>query len=34
MTTLDDVAALAANEHHLAVVCTLRADGTIQSSVV
>jgi PPOX class probable F420-dependent enzyme len=34
MTTLDDVAALAAPEHHLAVVSTLRADRTIQSSVV
>jgi PPOX class probable F420-dependent enzyme len=34
MTTLVDVAALAAQEHHLAVVSTLRADGTIQSSVV
>jgi len=34
MTTLDDVASLAANEHYLAVVSTLRADGTIQSSVV
>ena len=34
MTSLDDVAAIAADEHHLAVVSTLRADGTIQSSVV
>jgi PPOX class probable F420-dependent enzyme len=34
MTTLDDVAALAANEQHLAVVSTSRADGTIQASVV
>ena len=34
MTTLDDLAGLAANEHYLAVVSTLRADGTIQSSVV
>ena len=34
MTTLDHVQALAANEHYLAVVSTLRADGTIQSSVV
>jgi PPOX class probable F420-dependent enzyme len=34
MVTLDDVERLAANEHHLAVVSTLRADGTIQSSVV
>ena len=34
MTTLDDVAALAAHEQHLAVVSTLRADWAIQSSVV
>jgi PPOX class probable F420-dependent enzyme len=34
MTTLDDVAALAAREQHLAVVSTLRADQTIQSSLV
>jgi PPOX class probable F420-dependent enzyme len=34
MTTLVDVAAIAAKEHHLAVVSTLRADGTIQCSVV
>ena len=34
MTTLDDVAALAAHEHHLAVVSTLRPASTIQSSVV
>src|SRR3954452_5008707 len=34
MTTLDDVAALAAREHGLAVVSTLRADATIQTSVV
>ncbi len=34
MTSLDDVAALAADEHHLAVVSTLRADSTIQASVV
>ena len=32
--TLDEVAALAAREHHLAVVATLRADATIQASVV
>jgi hypothetical protein len=31
LNTLDDVVALAAYEHHLAVVSTLRADGTIQS---
>ncbi|MGY1634046.1 TIGR03618 family F420-dependent PPOX class oxidoreductase [Geodermatophilus sp. SYSU D01186] len=34
MTGLDDVAALAAREHHLAVVATLRADATVQASVV
>jgi PPOX class probable F420-dependent enzyme len=34
MTSLDDVSALAASENHLAVVSTLRADGTIQASVV
>jgi PPOX class probable F420-dependent enzyme len=34
MTSLDDVAALAAHEQYLAVVSTLRADWTIQSSVV
>ena len=34
MTSLDDVAAIAADEHHLAVVSTLRADSTIQASVV
>ena len=34
MTSLDDVAAIAADEHHLAVVSTLRADSTIQTSVV
>ncbi len=34
MTSLDDVAALAADEHHLAVVSTLRANSTIQASVV
>jgi PPOX class probable F420-dependent enzyme len=34
MTDLDDVAALARQEHGLAVVSTLRADATIQSSVV
>jgi PPOX class probable F420-dependent enzyme len=31
---LDDVRALGAREHHLAVVATTRADGSIQSSVV
>lgn len=34
MTSLNDAVALGANEHHLAVVSTLRADATIQSSVV
>ena len=34
MTSLDDVAAIAADEHHLAVVSTLRGDSTIQASVV
>ena len=34
MTTLDDVAALAAAEHGLVVVSTVRADGTIQASLV
>ncbi|MGY1824226.1 TIGR03618 family F420-dependent PPOX class oxidoreductase [Geodermatophilus sp. SYSU D00079] len=34
MTDLDDVSALAAGDHHLAVVATLRADATIQASVV
>jgi PPOX class probable F420-dependent enzyme len=34
VTTLDDVAALAAREHGLVVVSTERADGTVQSSVV
>jgi PPOX class probable F420-dependent enzyme len=34
VTTLDEWAALAAQEHGLVVVSTLRADGTIQSSVV
>jgi PPOX class probable F420-dependent enzyme len=34
VTTLEDAAALAAQEHGLVVVSTLRADGTIQSSVV
>ena len=34
MTTLDDVVVLARPEHFLAVVSTLRADGTIQSSLV
>ena len=34
MTTLDEAVALASHEHGLVVVATLRADGTIQSSVV
>jgi PPOX class probable F420-dependent enzyme len=34
MTTLDEVAALAAKEQGLAVISTLRADATIQSSLV
>lgn len=34
MTTLEDAAALAAQENGLVVVSTLRADGTVQSSVV
>ncbi|MGY1592493.1 TIGR03618 family F420-dependent PPOX class oxidoreductase [Geodermatophilus sp. SYSU D00965] len=34
MTTLDDVSALAAQESHLAVVSTVRADSTVQASVV
>jgi PPOX class probable F420-dependent enzyme len=34
MTTLDDAVQLGAKEQGLAVVATLRADGTIQSSVV
>lgn len=34
MTTLDEVDTLAREEHGLAVISTLRADGSIQSSVV
>jgi PPOX class probable F420-dependent enzyme len=34
MTTLDDAVALAADESGLALVSTLRADGTIQASLV
>jgi PPOX class probable F420-dependent enzyme len=34
MTTLDDLTAIAAPEQYLAVAATLRADSTIQSSVV
>jgi PPOX class probable F420-dependent enzyme len=34
MTTLEAVVELAREEHGLAVISTLRADGTIQSSVV
>lgn len=33
-TELDDVLHLAAQDHHLAVVATTRADGSVQSSVV
>ena len=34
MTTLSEAAALASNESGLAVVATLRADGTIQASLI
>ena len=34
MTTLDDAVALAASESGLAVVSTVRADGTVQASLV
>jgi PPOX class probable F420-dependent enzyme len=34
MTTLDELAALAAKEQGLAVISTVRADGSIQSSLV
>ena len=34
MATLDDVAALGREDHGLAVISTLRDDGTIQSSLV
>jgi PPOX class probable F420-dependent enzyme len=34
MMTLDDAAHIGAKEHGLVVISTLRADGTIQSSVV
>ena len=34
MTTLEDAVALAAADNGLAVVSTLRADGTIQASLV
>lgn len=34
MTALQDVAALVRREHGLAVVSTVRADGTVQASVV
>ncbi|MBV8786708.1 MAG: TIGR03618 family F420-dependent PPOX class oxidoreductase [Mycobacterium sp.] len=34
MTTLDDAVALAATESGLAVVSTVRADGTVQASLV
>ena len=34
MTTLEEAAALARDEHGLVIVATLRGDGTIQSSLV
>ena len=34
MTTLEEAAALACNEHRLVIVATLRGDGTIPSSLV
>ena len=34
MTTLDDAVALASDESGLAIISTLRADGTIQASLV
>jgi PPOX class probable F420-dependent enzyme len=34
VANLDDVRSLGAREHHLAVVATTRADGSIQASVV
>jgi PPOX class probable F420-dependent enzyme len=34
MTTLDDVSAIASGDHYLAVVATVRADSTVQTSVV
>ena len=34
MTTLDEAFALAAGESGLAVVSTVRADGTVQASLV
>ena len=34
MTTLEEAAALAAPDHGLAVISTVRADGTIQASLV
>jgi len=34
MASLDDFAALAQEEHGLVVVCTTRADGSVQASVV
>jgi PPOX class probable F420-dependent enzyme len=34
MSGLDDLVALAARESYLVVVCTARADGSVQSSVV
>jgi PPOX class probable F420-dependent enzyme len=34
VTTLDDFAALAREDHGLVVVCTTRSDGSVQASVV
>ena len=34
MTTLHDVIELAAREHYLAVISTVRADGSVQASLV
>ncbi len=34
MTTLDDAAALAGDENGLAIISTVRADGTVQASLV
>jgi PPOX class probable F420-dependent enzyme len=34
MATLDDVTRIGAGDHHLAVVATVRADGSVQASLV
>src|SRR5256885_6147491 len=34
MATLDDVTRIGAGDHHLAVVATTRADGSVQASLV